>query len=169
METKNTETKQTKSTETKQTKNTETKQKTNDIQLLLDEIVSESSSLQNQYKLWHNNIKKLVKEMKKEQKKLSKMKPKRIVKQKPQAVTKSMQKFMYKHCDSEKLDSYTRQLMMKQVSAYIKKHNLQNEENRKQWKGDSCLKKLFDLNNEYYTFMQINGLISRVVIKSKST
>lgn len=152
-----------------ETKSAETKQKTNDIQSLLDDIVSESSNLQSQYKLWHTNVKKLVKEMKKEQKKLSKMKPKRVVKQKPQAVSKSMQKFMYKHCDSEKSDSYTRQLMMKQVSAYIKKHNLQNADNRKQWKADSCLKKLFDLNNDYYTFMQINGLISRVVIKSKSS
>jgi chromatin remodeling complex protein RSC6 len=151
-----------------ETKNTESAKKTSDIQVLLDEVVSESSNLQSQYKLWHTNVKKLVKEMKREQKKLSKMKPKRIVKQKPQEVSKSMQKFMYKQCNADKSDSYTRQHMMKEVSSYIKKQDLQNSANRKQWKPDSCLKKLFDLNNDYYTFMQINGLISRVVIKKKS-
>ena len=32
--------------------------------------------------------------------------------------------------------------------------------------ADKTLKKLFDLNDEWYTFMQINGLLSRVVVKA---
>ena len=146
------------SSEVQQTTNT-------GIKALLSELLTESANLQSQYKTWHANVKKLAKEMEKEQKKLPKAKPRRVVRQKPQEVNKSMQKFMHT-TGAEKGTSYTRQVMMKQVSAYIKEHTLQNEANKKQWKADKTLKKLFDLNDEWYTFMQINGLLSRVVVKA---
>ena len=56
---------------------------------------------------------------------------------------------------------------MKAVSAYIKDKELQIAENRKSWKPDKALVKLFGLDvKETYTFMNINGLLSRIVEKS---
>ena len=56
---------------------------------------------------------------------------------------------------------------MKAVSAYIKDKELQIAENRKSWKPDKTLVKLFGLDvKETYTFMNINGLLSRIVEKS---
>lgn len=148
----------------------ETKQQTtppeSEVQTLFKSILEESQSLQTSYKSWCNTVKKLQKEMDKETKKLAKQRPKRKVKQKPQKVTKSMRTFMVKN-GGEDSESYTRQVMMKSVSAYIKKHTLQNEANKKQWKKDTTLTKLFGLKDEWYTFMQINGLLSRIVIKSE--
>ena len=140
--------------------------KQSEVKTLLASLLEESSNLQSQYKVWHANVKKLAKEMEKEQKKLAKQKPRRIVRQKPQLVSKPMQKFLHAQEGLEKSDSYTRQVMMKQVSSYIKTHTLQNEANKKQWKADKVLKKLFDLKDEWDTFMQINGLLSRVVEKT---
>ena len=63
---------------------------------------------------------------------------------------------------------YTRQTMMKAVSAYIKQEKLQLNENKKNWKPDTALLKLFSLDKKQtYTFMNINGLLSRVVQKNK--
>ena len=150
--------------DTQPTTTTTEVQKT-EVQTLFESILADSQSLQQNYKQWCQTVKKLQKEMEKEQKKLAKKKPKRQVKQNPQKVTKSMRTFMTKN-HNEDSESYTRQVMMKAVSAYIKKHSLQNPENKKQWKKDSTLTKLFGLKKEWYTFMEINGLLSRVVVKS---
>jgi chromatin remodeling complex protein RSC6 len=143
----------------------QTTQPENEVQTLFKSILEESQSLQTSYKNWCQTVKKLQKEMEKEAKKLAKQKPKRKVKQKPQKVTKSMRTFMVKN-GGEDSEAYTRQVMMKAVSAYIKEKKLQNEENKKQWKKDSTLTKLFGLKEDWYTFMQINGLLSRIVVKS---
>ena len=78
-----------------------------------------------------------------------------------------MHKFLSKQsCETGGDGCYTRQVMMKAVSAYIKLKGLQLEENRKSWKADKELVKLFGLDaKETYTFMNINGLLSRVVEK----
>ena len=83
-----------------------------------------------------------------------------------------MQKFMKKYPPTldegvvlEHNGTYTRQVMMKAVSGYIKTANIQNPENKKQWSKDKVLTPIFDLTDPWYTFMQINGLLSRVVIK----
>ena len=48
---------------------------------------------------------------------------------------------------------------MKAVSQYIKDKKLQLEDNRKSWKADKTLVKLFGLDvKKEYTFMNINGL-----------
>ena len=145
-----------------------------EVSQLVKTLLDDASKLQTLYKNWVGTVKKLTKEMEREKKKLAKQKPKRKVNQKPQAVTSEMQGFMKKHAPKE-IDgvavqhngSYTRQVMMKSVSNYIKTHKIQNEANRKQWSGkDKVLKKLFKLDSEWYTFMQINGLLSRVVVKA---
>ena len=132
---------------------------------LLEQLVIDSNDIQQQYKAWNLKVKRLSKEMDREVKRLAKSKPKRVVKQKPQLVTSSMQKFMATNV-GETSDSYTRQVMMKAVSSYIKKQDLQNKDNRKQWKKDKTLDKLFGLEDEWYTFMQINGLLTRVIKKT---
>ena len=43
--------------------------KSSEIKHLLASLLEESSNLQSQYKVWHANVKKLAKEMEKEQKK----------------------------------------------------------------------------------------------------
>ena len=115
----------------------------------------------------HRHLKRLEKEIAKEHKRLTKTpKTKRTVTQKPIKVNTNMQKFLTALSveDLHGEGCYTRQVMMRGVSQYIKEKNLQIEENKKQWKPDATLCKLFDLDKkQHYTFMNINGLISRVV------
>lgn len=149
--------------------NAEGENSSNDVKVLLQSLLDDSSQLQNMYKAWNVTLKKLAREMDKEQRKLSKTKPKRKVTQKPQEVNNNMQSFMKKNCaslpdDYQHNGSYTRQVMMKAVSGYIKDKNLQNQDNKKEWKADNQLKGLFNLDKEWYTFMQINGLLSKVVV-----
>ena len=116
----------------------------------------------------HKHLKRLEKDIAKEHKKLTKTpKTKRTVTQKPIKVNELMLKFLTDlHTESpENNGCFTRQVMMRAVSQYIKEKNLQVPENKKQWKADAVLVKLFDLDsNQHYTFMNINGLISRAVV-----
>ncbi len=115
----------------------------------------------------HKHLKRLEKEIAREHKRLTKApKTKRTVTQKPIKVNSGMQKFLSAlKAESPNNDGcFTRQVMMRSVSSYIKDKNLQIEDNKKQWKPDATLCKLFDLDKKQnYTFMNINGLISRVV------
>tara|TARA_B100000575_G_C23133138_1_gene657675 strand:+ start:776 stop:1267 length:492 start_codon:yes stop_codon:yes gene_type:complete len=141
---------------------------TSTVQQMLSALVEMASQQAQQTREMHRNLKKLSVEVEREQKKLARNnKPKRTVKQKPVKVSAAMHKFLTKQsCESSGDSSYTRQVMMKAVSQYIKSKGLQLEENRKSWKADSTLVKLFGLDSkETYTFMNINGLLSRVVEK----
>ena len=115
------------------------------------------------------NLKLLKKEVEKEQKKLVKNnKVKRTIKQNPQQVTVPMHEFVVKNFpDDQNADMmYTRQNLMRLLSNYIKEQKIQNEENKKQWSGkEKSLRKIFNLKDDWYTFMQINGLLSYVIIK----
>ena len=144
-----------------------------EVKVLLQSLLDDSAQLHTMYKTWNLTLRRLAKEMEREQKKLVKTKPKRHVKQRPQLVTDDMQKFMKQHGGElgegiEHGTSYTRQIMMKAVSRYIKDKNLQNPENKKQWKSDKFLEPLFTLEKDWYTFMQINGLLSRVVVNNSN-
>lgn len=116
-----------------------------------------------------SNLRKLGKEIEKDQKKLIKHnKVKRSIKQNPQKVLDSMQDFIKKNFPDQVNDEsmYTRRHLMKLLSEYIKSKNIQNQENKKQWSGkEKALKKLFKLDLEWYTFMSINGLLTRVIQK----
>jgi chromatin remodeling complex protein RSC6 len=138
------------------------------VQQMLSALVEMASQQAQQTREMHRNLKKLAVEVEREQKKLARNnKPKRTVKQKPVKVSAPMHKFLSKQsCEMGDESCYTRQVMMKAVSAYIKLKGLQLEENRKSWKADKELIKLFGLDvKETYTFMNINGLLSRVVEK----
>ena len=142
------------------------------VKSILNQLIDESAKMQANHKLWHNSLKQLSKEMDKEVRKVIRSRPKRKVVQKPQKVTEKMQKFMKKYppvledgLGLEHNGMYTRQIMMKAVSGYIKSANIQNPENKKQWSKDKVLTPIFGLKEDWYTFMQINGLLSRVVIK----
>lgn len=146
---------------------TQTPQEASTVQQLLSTLIEMAGQQASQTREMYRNIKKLAGEVDKEQKKLLKIsRPKRTVKQKPVGVNDNMRKFL-KALKVEEVDGgYTRQVMMKAVSAYIKNKKLQLEENRKSWKADKELISLFDLKkSETYTFMNINGLLSRVVKK----
>ena len=138
----------------------------NGVEQIIQSLLDDSNNLQNQYKSWNMTLKKLLKEINKEQKEIIKSKPKRKVNQKPQLVTKPMATFMTKNASHlAASESYNRQDMMRAISAYIKTKNLQDPDNKKQWKRDKTLTKLLNLDKDHYTFMEINGLISRVVVK----
>lgn len=133
-------------------------------------------------------LKKLEKEIIKEHKRLSKVnRPKRKVVQKPVQVVGKMKTFMKKMATAQKakakvdvsLDAssldenekggWTRQQMMRGVSTYIKDKTLQIATEKRNWKPDKTLTSLFALESDaLYTFMNINGLISRVVKKPKT-
>ena len=134
----------------------------------LSELLATVDQQQRAFRDLHRQLKKLEKEVIREHKRLSKVqKPKRKVVQKPVKVMKSMQRFLKKMGEAEHADGgWTRQVMMRAVAAYVKQKDLQIADNRKNWKPDSTLEKLFTLEKgKLYSFMNINGLISRVVIK----
>ena len=134
----------------------------------LSELLATVDQQQRAFRDLHRQLKKLEKEVIKEHKRLSKVqKPKRKVVQKPVKVLKSMQRFLKKMGEPEhEQGGWTRQVMMRAVAAYVKQQDLQIADNRKNWKGDATLSKLFSLEKgKLYSFMNINGLISRVVVK----
>ena len=139
------------------------------VQQLLHSLVEMSGTQAAQTREMHRNLKRLVVEVERENKKLARNnKPKRTVKQKPVQVTAPMAKWLSSSKVETEDGGYTRQNMMKAVSAYIKSADLQIKENRKSWKPDATLVKLFNLDKKQtYTFMNINGLLSRVVQTAK--
>ena len=146
----------------------ETTALTSSVTEMLSELLATVDQQQRSTRDLHRQLKKLEKEVIKEHKRLSKVqKPKRKVVQKPVKVMKSMQRFLKKMGETEHADGgWTRQVMMRAVAAYVKQKDLQIADNRKNWKPDSTLEKLFTLEKgKLYSFMNINGLISRVVIK----
>ncbi len=134
----------------------------------LSNLISIVETQQTSMRDLHRKLKKLDKEITKEHKRLSKVnKPKKKIVQKPTKVSKSMVKFMKKMNAPEHEDGgWSRQAMMRAVSSYVKSKDLQVKESRKNWKPDSTLTKLFNLETDQtYSFININGLISRVVEK----
>ena len=152
---------------TEQTVNQDTTSNSSSVHQILQSLVEMAGNQASATREMHRSLKRLVVEVEREKKKLERSsKPKRTVKQKPVSVTGPMAKWLA----SVKVDSvdggYTRQAMMKAVSSYIKNADLQLKENRKSWKPDATLIKLFNLDKKQtYTFMNINGLLSRVVAK----
>jgi len=140
------------------------------VQQMLSALVEMASQQAQQSREMHRNLRKLSTELEREHKKLARnSRPKRTVVQKPVKVSSAMHTFLGKQKGFKTSDDscYTRQQMMKAVSAYIKDKELQIAENRKSWKPDKALVKLFGLDvKETYTFMNINGLLSRIVEKS---
>lgn len=153
-----------------QVNNTETTSNSSSVQSLLASLVEMAGNQAQATREMHRNLRKLVTEVEREHKKLQKTsRPKRTVKQKPVSVTAAMGKWLSAQAVESQEGGYTRQSMMKAVSAYIKKADLQVAENRKAWKPDNTLIKLFNLDKKQtYTFMNINGLLSRVVQQAQS-
>ena len=148
----------------------ETSNSTSNVHTILASLVELSGNQAQASREMHRNLKRLVTEVEREQKKLQKTsRPKRTVKQKPVSVTAAMSKWLASQELQPQDGGFTRQSMMRAVSAYIKKADLQVAENRKAWKPDTTLIKLFALDKKQtYTFMNINGLLSRVVQQASS-
>ncbi len=139
---------------------------------LLQELTDVAGVLAQQSRELQKTLKNLGAELQKEQKRSSRnvrvAGPKRTVVQKPVQVNQDMTKFLTSQNIQPVDGGYTRQAMMKAISGYIHTHKLQLEENKKEWKPDATLVKLFSLDKtKLYTFMNINGLLSRVVIKTQ--
>ena len=150
------------------TTDTESSTLSSSVSETLSELLATVDQQTRAFRDLHRQLKRLEKEVIREHKRLSKVqKPKRKVVQKPCVVSKSMHKFLKKMGEPEHADGgYTRQVMMRAVAAYVKTKDLQIADNRKNWKPDTTLTKLFSLETgKLYSFMNINGLISRVVIK----
>jgi len=141
---------------------------TSSVQALLASLVDMAGSQAQATREMHRNLKRLVTEVERETKRMQKTsRPRRTVTQKPVNVTAAMSKWLSAQSVDAQDGGYTRQAMMRAVSAYIKKAELQVAENRKSWKPDATLVKLFNLDKKQtYTFMNINGLLSRVVQSS---
>ena len=78
---------------------------------------------------------------------------------------------MTKFLTNQKIEAvdggYTRQVMMKAISSYIQANKLQLEDNQRQWRPDATLCKLLSLDKaQTYSFMNVNGQVSRCVVKS---
>lgn len=112
-------------------------------------------------------LKSLESQIKKEAKKKNKS-VKKSIKQVPKKVSPEMQKFISKNFKDKASNEsmYTRHELMRFVSDYIKSQNIQNPENMKEWSGkEKTLKKLFNLTEEWYKFIDVNGMISKVITK----
>ena len=136
------------------------------VQTMLQTLVEAAANQAQQTRELHKNLKRLAVEIEKEQKKVQKSKPKRVVTQKPVSVQPAMSTFLQgQKIEASQDGRYTRQSMMKAVSAYIKNQKLQTEEDKKKWKPDAALAKLFSLDKKLlYSFMNINGLLSKVIV-----
>ena len=142
---------------------------------VLSDLLKEGEELRNLSRDHYARVKKVISLVGKERKFLSKKRKrtKRVIKQNPQKVNKIMQKFMKDNKDILSTGTiapsteYVRRDMMRVVSAYVKVKNLQTESNRKEWIPDKTLKKLFVIKqpNAKYSFMNVNGLITRVIEK----
>ena len=133
---------------------------------LYEQVVNNHKAMSELVKEQSKLLKALEAEMKKSAKKKVKGEKKQM-KQNPQKVNEEMQKFITKNFkdESNKDSMYTRHQMQRFVSNYIKNQNIQNPENKKQWNGkDKTLKKLFGLTDDWYAFIQVNGLISKVIV-----
>lgn len=140
------------------------------VVLTLSQIASQVDKQVSMWRQISKDLKKTEKEIAREQKRLkTQPKTKRTVVQKPIKVNALMRDFLKAQkvpYEGEVDDAFTRQVMMKAVSAYIKDQKLQQDDDKKKWKPDGTLSKLFGLKKtEEKTFMNINGLISRVVLK----
>ena len=151
---------------------------TANLDALLAQLIEEGESLRNESRVHLSNIKKVLSLVNKERKSLRKRgsRVKRTIVQKPQSVNKQMQKFMKdnKNILSTETENktvpvsneYVRRDMMRVVSAYIKKTNLQLDSDRKKWIPDKTLKSLFKIKDAkaQWSFMNVNGLITRVIV-----
>ena len=146
---------------TSENQSTSTSTLSTQLQALQEQVDSQISV----FREMSRALKKLDKEVAREQKRASKpVKAKRQVKQTPVAVNAAMTKFLEGQSVASEDGKWTRQVMMRAISAYIKTKDLQLEDDKKKWKPDATLTKLFSLEKgSLYTFMNINGLISRVV------
>ena len=151
---------------------------TANLDALLVQLIEEGETLRNESRAHLSNIKKVLVLVNKERKTLRRKgnRVKRTITQTPRTVTKQMQKFMKDNKDILSTDTesktvevspeYIRRDMMRVVSAYIKKKDIQIASDRKKWIPDKTLRTLFKIKDSkaQFSFMNVNGLITRVIV-----
>jgi len=127
-------------------------------------LTAHSEVLQGQKDL-HRSLTTLSRQVNREYSRLSRQRTKRVVVQTPVAVSKQMVKFMNTLGVEGK--TFTRRVMMKAVSGYVKANDLQLADNRKCWTADAKLARVFKkhpvVKGDTYSFLNINGFLSSVV------
>ncbi len=142
---------------------------TESVNVTLENLVRLSTSMATSFREMTRTLTQLSKQIEREQRRnnRSRSHEKRVVKQKSVTVSKAMSEFMSKNAPSVQSEEgrFTRRDMMSAVSTYIKTHKLQVETNKRQWTPDATLSKLLNLKKtDVKTFMDVNGLISSVVV-----
>jgi chromatin remodeling complex protein RSC6 len=144
------------------------------LRQLLEHITQLVGEQANHFRKLQSQLKHLSTDVEREQRRNAKQRQastraKRVVVQKPVSVNADMTKFLTAQKVEAVEGGYTRQVMMKAISSYIQSQKLQLEENQRQWKPDATLVKLFNLDKtQTYSFMNINGLLSRVINTPKA-
>ena len=96
------------------------------VKQMLEALLEISAQQAQQTREMHRNLKKLSQEVEREQRRLQRTsKPRRTVRQRPVSVNAAMKKFLDKQGVTAEDGGFTRQSMMKAVSAYIKTKELQ--------------------------------------------
>ena len=134
---------------------------------LIEQLIKTSTELATQHKLVVRTLTTLQRQWEREQKRASRSTVKRTVVQKPVQVNKAMRDFMTKHAGAAAgTEGFTRREMMKALSEYIKSNKLADAADKKKWAPDATLTKLLTLEKgKTFSYMNLNGLITRVVVK----
>jgi len=144
-----------------------TAEATQTVPQMIEQLITLSTQLASSHKAVIKTLTTLQRQWEREQKRTHRTKARREVKQKPTQVNKAMRDFMVKNAGAVAgTEAFTRSQMMKALSEYIKGHSLASATNKKEWTPDATLTKLLGLEKgKTFTYMNLNGLITRVVEK----
>lgn len=138
---------------------------------LIASIVKTSNDIGNRHKEMSRTLLRLAKDIEREQKRARKgtkgSSTRKPTVQKSVAVTKEMGTFMTKNAGEEKSDEgrWTRHQMQRVTCRYIGAHNLKVAEDKKKWVPDATLVKALGLKaGQQYSYMDINGLLTKVIV-----
>ncbi len=121
----------------------------------LSDITSRTKALSDSFKTLQRTLKQASKQARTTQNK----------NQEPMSLSKDLEKFL----SVEHGTKLTKAEVMRSVSSYIKTKGLQLEENKRKFKPDNKMSKLFSMNkNTEFTFVEINKHVSSHLTKTTS-
>ncbi len=121
----------------------------------LSDITTRTKGLNDSFKVLQRTLKQASKQARTTQNK----------NQEPMSLSKDLEKFL----SVEHGTKLTKAEVMRSVSSYIKNKGLQLEENKRKFKPDNKMSKLFSMNkNTEFTFVEINKHVSSHLTKTTS-
>jgi hypothetical protein len=138
---------------------------------LIDSLVKASNDISNRHKEMSRTLRRLATDIEREQKRAvkGKARTRKPTQQKSVVVNKPMSEFMTKNAGEEKSDEgrWTRHQMQRVICRYIREHKLTVADDNKKWVPDATLVKALGLTKgEKYSYMIVNGLLSKVIVPS---